>query len=206
MHADPHAGNIFVDLKNKSKPFTFIDTGNVMRYTPEGAIQNVTSHIDYMIGNSKAISKRLLKDAVLPEGMSQKQAEEMLTKHLDETFFSGKNRICGDPFSTINNACSEFMSKNKVIINSSNTNLLKAELTYFVNMTTIGDVLEKIDKEKLADNKQMKLLGKQIQESVLNGMMNNKKCTWNEVYSRYKYINDNPEQFFTTLYSFIPPN
>lgn len=206
MHADPHAGNIFVDLKNKSKPFTFIDTGNVMRYTPEGAIQNVTSHIDYLIGNSKAISKRLLKDAVLPEGMSQKQAEEMLTKHLDETFFSGKNRICGDPFSTINNACSEFMSKNKVIINSSNTNLLKAELTYFVNMTTIGDVLEKIDKEKLADNKQMKLLGKQIQESVLNGMMNNKKCTWNEVYSRYKYINDNPEQFFTTLYSFIPPN
>ena len=206
MHADPHAGNIFVDLKNKSKPFTFIDTGNVMRYTPEGAIQNVTSHIDYLIGNSKAISKRLLKDAVLPEGMSQKQAEEMLTKHLDETFFSGKNRICGDPFSTINNACSEFMSKNKVIINSSNTNLLKAELTYFVNMTTIGDVLEKIDKEKLADNKQMKLLGKQIHESVLNGMMNNKKCTWNEVYSRYKYINDNPEQFFTTLYSFIPPN
>lgn len=206
MHADPHAGNIFVDLKNKSKPFTFIDTGNVMRYTPEGAIQNVTSHIDYLIGNSKAISKRLLKDAVLPEGMSQKQAEEMLTKHLDETFFSGKNRICGDPFSTINNACSEFMSKNKVIINSSNTNLLKAELTYFVNMTTIGDVLEKIDKEKLADNKQMKLLGKQIQESVLNGMMNNKKCTWNEVYSRYKYINDNSEQFFTTLYSFIPPN
>ena len=206
LHADPHAGNIFVDLKNKSKPFTFIDTGNVMRYTPEGAIQNVTSHIDYLIGNSKAISKRLLKDAVLPEGMSQKQAEEMLTKHLDETFFSGKNRICGDPFSTINNACSEFMSKNKVIINSSNTNLLKAELTYFVNMTTIGDVLEKIDKEKLADNKQMKLLGKQIQESVLNGMMNNKKCTWNEVYSRYKYINDNPEQFFTTLYSFIPPN
>lgn len=206
MHADPHAGNIFVDLKNKSKPFTFIDTGNVMRYTPEGAIQNVTSHIDYLIGNSKAISKRLLKDAVLPEGMSQKQAEEMLTKHLDETFFSGKNRICGDPFSTINNACSEFMSKNKVIINSSNTNLLKAELTYFVNMTTIGDVLEKIDKEKLAGNKQMKLLGKQIQESVLNGMMNNKKCTWNEVYSRYKYINDNPEQFFTTLYSFIPPN
>ena len=146
-----------------------------MRYTPEGAIQNVTSHIDYLIGNSKAISKRLLKDAVLPEGMSQKQAEEMLTKHLDETFFSGKNRICGDPFSTINNACSEFMSKNKVIINSSNTNLLKAELTYFVNMTTIGDVLEKIDKEKLADNKQMKLLGKQIQESVLNGMMNNKE-------------------------------
>lgn len=66
MHADPHAGNIFVDLKNKSKPFTFIDTGNVMRYTPEGAIQNVTSHIDYLIGNSKAISKRLLKDAVLP--------------------------------------------------------------------------------------------------------------------------------------------
>lgn len=205
MHADPHAGNIFIDLKNKAKPFTFIDTGNVMRYTPEEAIQNVTSHIDYLIGNSKAIAKRLLKGAQLPDGMKEKQAVELLSKHLDDTFFSGKYKTGLDPFSTINNESIEFMKKHKVILSSRNTNLVKAELTYFVNMFSIQEILQNIDAEKLAENKQMKLLGKQIQESVLNGMMNNKKCTWNEIYSRYKYINDNPEQFFTTLYSFIPP-
>lgn len=209
MHADPHAGNIFIDLKNKSKPFTFIDTGNVMRYTPEEAIQNVTSHIDYVIGNSKAIAKRLLKGALLPDGMNEKQAVELLSKHLDETFYSGKNQICSDPFSTINNESIDFMKKHKVILSSRNTNLVKAEITYLMNMASVTDIFKHIDKNskfnELEQNEKMKLMWKQIGDSLYNSVLNNKKCTTQEVYSRYKYLKDNPEQFFTTLYSFIPP-
>ena len=209
MHADPHAGNIFIDYKNKKKPFTFIDTGNVMRFTPEEAIQNVTSHIDYLIGNSKAISKKLLKGATLPENMSQKQAEEMLAKHLDETFYSGKNRIISDPFSTVNNESIEFMKKNKVILNSQNTNLLKAEITYLTNMVSVADIMKHIDKNStfndMEQSEKMKLMAKQLGESIVNSAMNNKKCTAKELYSRYKYLKDNPEQFFTTLYSYVPP-
>lgn len=209
MHADPHAGNIFVDLNNKAKPFTFIDTGNVMRYTPEEAIQNVTSHIDYIIGNSKSISSRLLKGAVLPENVTQSQAVEMLAKHLDETFFSGKYRIVSDPFSTINNESIEFMKKNKIILNSQNTNLLKAELTYLMNMTSVADIFKYIDKNskinQIEQSEKFKLMGKQILKSIGNSVINNKKCTARELYSRYKYIKENPEKMFTILYSYVPP-
>lgn len=211
MHADPHAGNIFIDINNKKKPFTFIDTGNVMRYTPEEAIQNVVSHLDYLIGNSKSISKKLLKGATLPDGMGTKQAEEMLSKHLDETFFSGKYKIrTSDPFSAINNEAMDFMKKNKVILNSNNTNLLKAELTYLVNLASISKIGKNIDFNVALDEKQqteqMKLMGKQICESILNGISNNKKYTLKEVRERTKYIEQNPEQFFTTLYGYIPPH
>ena len=72
MHADPHAGNIFIDITNKEKPFTFIDTGNVLRFTPEEAIQNVTSHVDYVIGNSKPIAKRCKTTSRHENGRSRK--------------------------------------------------------------------------------------------------------------------------------------
>ena len=59
------------------------------------------------------------------------------------------------------------------------------------------------------DDKQMeegmKLMGKQILESIQNGVLNNKKCALKEVYTRYKYLKDNPEQFFTTLYTYVAP-
>lgn len=210
MHADPHAGNIFIDIANKEKPFTFIDTGNVMRFTPEEAIQNVTSHVDYVIGNSKPIAKRLLKDAKLPEGMTLEEAEKMLAKHLDETFYSGKYKIrTADPFSAINNESIKFMSQNKVILSNKNTNMLKAEMTYLLNLMSLGKILEHVDVSTTVSDEEMKKLGKQmgkqVLESITSGVMNNKKCTIKEVYSRLKYLHDNPEQFITTLYTYVPP-
>ncbi|MBE7704014.1 MAG: hypothetical protein E7Z89_08195 [Cyanobacteria bacterium SIG28] len=211
MHADPHAGNIFIDIKNKEKPFTFIDTGNVMRFTPEEAIQNVTSHLDYLIGNSKAISKKLLKGAVLPSDVTEKQAEEMLAKHLDEVFFSGKYKIrTSDPFTAINNESIDFMKKNKIILNSSNTNMIKAELTYIMNLFSISKIAKNVNWDtKIDENQQlenMKLMGKQILDSIISGAANNKRCTYKEVSSRIKFMRDNPEQVFTTLYTYIKPD
>lgn len=171
--------------------------------------QNVTSHIDYLIGNSKAIAKRLLKGAQLPDGMNEKQAVELLSKHLDDTFYSGKYSTGLDPFSTINNESIEFMKKHKVILSSRNTNLVKAELTYLMNMASVTDIFKHIDKNSkfndIEQTEKIKLMWKQIGESLQNSVLNNKKCTADEVYSRYKYMKDNPEKLFTTLYSFIPP-
>lgn len=210
MHADPHAGNIFIDITNKEKPFTFIDTGNVLRFTPEEAIQNVTSHVDYVIGNSKPIANRLLKDAKLPAGMKMEEAEKMLAKHLDETFYSGKYKIrTADPFSAINNESIKFMSQNKVILSTRNTNLLKAEIAYLSNIMSLGKILEHVDMSTTVSDEEMKKLGKQmgkqVLESITSGIINNKKCTIKEVYNRLKYLHDNPEQFMTTLYTYFAP-
>ena len=101
------------------------------------------------------------------------------------------------------------MKKHKVILSSRNTNLVKAEITYLMNMASVTDIFKHIDKNskfnELEQNEKMKLMWKQIGDSLYNSVLNNKKCTTQEVYSRYKYLKDNPEQFFTTLYSFIPP-
>ena len=211
MHADPHVGNIFIDINNKEKPFTFIDTGNVMRFTPEEAIANVTSHLDYFIGNSQSIAKRLTKGAKLPEGMTEKQAVDILAKHLQETFFSGKYAAKGggDPFSTINNEALEFMKKNRVIINPQNSNLTKAEWTYILNLLSLGGIQKHVDLNSVIDEEKSKQLGimlvNQVKESIINGAINNKKATFKEVYSRLKFIEENPEDFFTSLYSWVKP-
>ena len=101
------------------------------------------------------------------------------------------------------------MKKNKVILNSQNTNLLKAEITYLTNMVSVADIMKHIDKNStfndMEQSEKMKLMAKQLGESIVNSAMNNKKCTAKELYSRYKYLKDNPEQFFTTLYSYVPP-
>ena len=67
--------------------------------------------------------------------MKMEEAEKMLAKHLDETFYSGKYKIrTADPFSAINNESIKFMSQNKVILSNKNTNMLKAEMTYLLNI------------------------------------------------------------------------
>ena len=80
-------------LADKEKPFTFIDTGNVLRYTPEEAIDNALNHLDYFIGNSKGIAKSLLREANLPEGMTEKQALELVTKGLNEKVQNSVNPV-----------------------------------------------------------------------------------------------------------------
>ena len=79
-----------------------------------------------------------------------------------------------------------------------------------MNLVSISKIAKNVDWEsKLNETQQaeqMKLMGKQILESILNGIVNNKNCTMKEVKTRLKYIDENPEQFFTTLYSYIPPD
>ena len=99
--------------------------------------------------------------------------------------------------------------KNKVILNSRNTNLLKAEITYFANLISIADIEKSIDKASTIDVKAQeestKLMLRQIGNSIQNGILNNQGVTLREVNSRLKYIDENPEKFFTTLFSYIPP-
>lgn len=207
LHADPHAGNIFIDIKNKAKPFTFIDTGNVMKFTPKEAMQNVMTHLDYFIGNSDALAQKLLRGALLPEGMTQKEATEKLAKHLKDTFFSGRYSIY-NPFTTINDEACRYMKEHNVIISTENSNLLKAEVAYLANIMSLGGIESHIGKFEMTEKQKVKmslLMLKQIADSILNGTIHNKKVTFEELYSRYKHIKNNPETIFTTLYTYIPP-
>ena len=211
MHADPHPGNIFINLKDKEKPFTFIDTGNVLRYTPEEAIDNALNHLDYLIGNTKGIAKSLLRNASLPEGMTEDKALELVTKGLNEKVYNGHTNLItgGNLFQEVNNVALKMMSDNGIIANQNNTNLLKAETTYFMNLTCLRDIQKIMDKGadfssigKKEAKRQSQLLLKEIGESIKNSAINNKRYTTKKLKDRMDYISQNKEQFYSTILSF----
>ena len=211
MHADPHPGNIFINLADKEKPFTFIDTGNVLRYTPEEAIDNALNHLDYFIGNSKGIAKSLLREANLPEGMTEKQALELVTKGLNEKVYNGHTNLVtgGNFFKDVNDVALKIMSDNGIIANQNNTNLLKAETTYFMNLTCLKDIQKIMDKNSDISaiseedaKKQMELILKEIGESIKNSAINNKRYTTKKLKDRMDFISENKEQFYSTILSF----
>lgn len=114
----------------------------MLRYTPEEAIDNTLNHLDYFIGNSKGIAKSLLREANLPEGMTEKQALELVTKGLNEKVYNGHTNLVtgGNFFKNVNDVALKIMSDNGIIANQNNTNLLKAETTYFMNLTCLKDI------------------------------------------------------------------
>lgn len=209
MHADPHPGNIFIDITNKRKPFTFIDTGNVLRYTPQEAIANALNHIDYFIGNSKGIATALLRNATLPKGMTMDEAIKIVEKGLNEKVYNcHTNLIGGNIFQDINNIGLKIMDENNIVPNQNNTNLLKAEITYLSNLTCLNDIQKILDKngakiEKLEAKQQLKLLSEEIKHSLINSAINNKKITKKEVMERIKFIDENKERFYSTILSFV---
>lgn len=211
MHADPHPGNIFINLADTERPFTFIDTGNVLRYTPEEAIENALNHLDYFIGNTKGIAKSLLREASLPEGMTEKQALEIVTKGLNEKVYNGHTNLItgGNFFQDVNNVALKIMSDNGIIANQNNTNLLKAETTYFMNLTCLKDIEKIIDKndtftaaDQAEAQRQAKMMMKEIGESIKNSAINNKKYTTKKLKDRMDFISENKEQFYSTILSF----
>lgn len=208
MHADPHPGNVFIDLTDRNKPFTFIDTGNVLRYTPEEAIENALNHIDYFLGNTRGISKALLRNANLPEGMTIEEAQKIVEKGLKEKVYNGhSNLVGGNLFKDVNDVGLQVMAENKIIPNQNNTNLLKAEITYFSNLTCLKDIEKILDKgsenlTQLEAKEQMQLMLNEIKDSIINSAINNKRYTTKQIRDRLKFIDENKEQFFSTVLSF----
>lgn len=183
----------------------------MLRYTPEEAIDNALNHLDYFIGNSKGIAKSLLREANLPEGMTEKQALELVTKGLNEKVYNGHTNLVtgGNFFKDVNDVALKIMSDNGIIANQNNTNLLKAETTYFMNLTCLKDIQKIMDKNSDISaiseeeaKKQMELILKEIGESIKNSAINNKRYTTKKLKDRMDFISENKEQFYSTILSF----
>lgn len=208
MHADPHPGNVFIDITNKKKPFTFIDTGNVLRYTPEEAIENALNHLDYFIGNTGGIAKALLRGANLPKGMSMEQAVQIVRQGLTERVYNNHTNLVGtNLFNEVNKVGLKIMDENAIIPNLNNTNLLKAEITYMTNLTCLQDIHKIIDRssgklDQVQAKEQLKLMSKEINQAIVNSAINNKRYTTKQIRERLKFIEENKEQFYSTIMSF----
>ena len=143
MHADPHPGNIFINMKDDGKvDFTFIDTGNVLRMSNKEAVKSTIHHLNYFIGNTEAIAELSLKNAKYPAGMDAKKAQAELKKYLDENFYDEKHTLDGIAgimtiFNTVDNLALKWMQENKVIADPIQANAHKAEFTYVSNLCSL---------------------------------------------------------------------
>ena len=136
MHADPHAGNVFIDIKNGQPHFTFIDTGNVVKFNSKEAVKNTIEHLHYFLGNTDAIARIHLENAIVPNGQDKKELMNELSKHLYEKFYQNnclkkKNKM--DIFTHIDNIVANWMQEKGITPDPKLSNLHKAEATYFAN-------------------------------------------------------------------------
>lgn len=162
IHADPHPGNIFVNMKEDGKAeFTFIDTGNVIRMSNKEAVQNMVHHLNYFIGNTEAIAANLLKNAKYPNGMDETKAHSELKKYLDNEFYNGKTALSGPQdfmqiFNIVDNLALKWMQDNRVIADPTQANAHKANYTYISNLLALfpSNPLHKAYQLLSVDNKE----------------------------------------------------
>ena len=72
------------------------------------------------------------------------------------------------------------MQENNIIANQNNTNLIKAETTYFSNLTCLKDIMEIVDDkaghlDQVEAQEQLKIMAQEIQDSIKNSAINNKR-------------------------------
>ncbi len=223
IQADPNSANIFIDLDNLEKPITFLDLGNVLRYENLTATRNALGHLDFIFGNSRGIAETNLQGAILPDGLSHKEAVEQLVKELETHIFNNKTQI--PPPNTITDFCMDVMKNMKIIPNADNANLIKAETTYYSNIFELRHKIQDGLVEEIAGSSEgfgdklklmlteMKQTGdfqnlvrcilSEIFNSVKNASFTTQKHAYNELQEKIKYIDNNKEQALTTFYSLI---
>lgn len=131
LHADIHPGNIFIDLgalkTKKGKIFTLIDTGNTVDLSREQSLRSLQLTSFIKKANTKDISKFVTDGAVLPEGMTKEQAEQLVEKELNKIFFDTETKLPSMDNDAVVKISSNIMRKFNIMPNDTQLNLNKAK-------------------------------------------------------------------------------
>lgn len=131
LHGDIHPGNVFVDLKalksGNGNALTLIDTGNTINLSMEQARNALKLNQYIKYGNVKDISSYVIEGALLPEGMTQQAAIEIMEKELSKVFFDNKTSIGYMNNDSLLALASNIMRKHNIIPGSTQLNLEKAK-------------------------------------------------------------------------------
>jgi serine/threonine protein kinase len=139
LHADIHPGNIFINLdalkSKKGKLFTLIDTGNTIDLTKEQAISAIKLTSFIKRGNVKDITKYVLESAVLPQGMTQQKAIELVEQDLRKIFFDSKTKINFMSTDELFKLTNNILRKHNIIPNDTQLALNKAKISASNSLT-----------------------------------------------------------------------
>lgn len=199
IHADPHAGNIFVDFNPKTgKPeIVYIDTGNVINRTTAETLQDVGLSLNMMIGNSKGIAEAMLDGATIPTGASKEQIAEQFAKLLDERLFKADVNLKNTQYTQ--NSINQIMKELNIIPNSSNSNLMKATLQRIETARGIRSICGNTGNEKISNIKDLGI-------ALIKAFKTNPKEAWKTIKPILKWAIHNQDQAMITFFQMIMKN
>lgn len=197
IHADPHAGNIFIDLKTGKPEIVYIDTGNVITRTNKETLQDLGLSMNMMFGNSRGIADAMLDGATLPAGASKEKIAEKFTKMLDEKLFKANVNIKNTQYTqtTIN----QIMKELNIIPNSNNSNLMKATLQRVETARAIKDICGINGNDKILNIQDM---GK----ALIKAFKTNPREAWNTIKPILQWALKNKDQAMVTFFQMIIKN
>lgn len=128
IHADPHAGNIFIDFSSETgKPvINYIDTGNTITRTSSDMLKDMTLTVNMLIGNSEGIAEYLLNGATLPNGANKQEITKQITAMLDERLYKAGINLKSTSYTQ--DTFNSIMKELNIIPNVDDSNLMKATL------------------------------------------------------------------------------
>ena len=128
IHADPHAGNIFVDFapQTNNPQIIYIDTGNVIERSAQETLHDITLSLNTMLGNSQGMAEGILDGVILPAGTNKKEMAKKLASMLDERLFKADVNLKNARF--VQKTINQIMKELNIIPDTNNSNLLKASL------------------------------------------------------------------------------
>ncbi|MCM1264696.1 MAG: AarF/UbiB family protein [Candidatus Gastranaerophilales bacterium] len=205
MHADPHGGNIFIDPKNPKQAYTMIDAGNVLEFTPQEQIRNMFKGMDAYLGYTDSLVDAALRGAKLPEDMTIAEAKQLLTNELKTNVYNGKNKLSATRISKqINDILAKTMRDNRIISDSSNTNLLKAEETFMNNADSLTCLFRFIEKMPEGQTKKeamgmLKSMAGELVGDIGSSFLHNPLEVTRNIRNRMNFVSENKENVLSTL-------
>ncbi|MCM1265856.1 MAG: AarF/UbiB family protein, partial [Candidatus Gastranaerophilales bacterium] len=199
IHADPHAGNIFVDFNAATgKPeIIYIDTGNVITRNTKETLQDVGLSLNMMIGNSRGIAESMLDGAILPRGTNKAQITERFAKLLDERLYKADVNLKNTQYTQ--NTINQIMKELNIIPNSSNSNLMKATLQRVETARGIRAICGNTGNEKIANIKDLGI-------ALIKAFKTDPKEAWKTLKPILKWALQNKDQAMVTFFQMIIKN
>ena len=131
LHGDIHPGNIFVDLNalksGRGKALTLVDTGNTIQLSMEQSKSALLLNHYIKRGNVKDIASYVTEGAILPDGMTEKAALEIVETDLRKIFFDNESALQYMNNDSLLALTSNIMRKHNIIPGSTQLNLEKAK-------------------------------------------------------------------------------
>lgn len=198
IHADPHAGNIFIDFNSTTgKPvINYIDTGNTITRTSSDMLKDMTLTLNMLIGNSEGIADYLLSGATLPSGASREELSKQMALMLDERLYKAGINLKSTAYTQ--DTFNSIMKELNIIPNVDDSNLMKATLQRIKTSREIASITGYGSPKSIDIKDLLKGLALSFRENPAE--------TIKSIVPILKWAKNNDRQAFETFFQMVAPS